>query len=207
MLQAATLAGIVENPSEYAPLTNPTTAVERRNTVLARISQTNPTVLSAADAAKLEQHKLGLQSGTVQNGCTADTVGDNAFFCDYTMHALLLDKQLGSTTEARAQLLATGGLKIYTTVSEKDQASATHAVNWVLPSSSHTYNPAHNAATEVLIQPGTGKVLAIAEDRPYGTGRGQTEVDYAVNSQYGGGAGVQTGSSSKLFTFITAIEH
>ncbi len=86
------------------------------------------------------------------------------------MHTLLLDTQLGSTTEARAKLLATGGLKIYTTVSEKDQASATQAVNYVLPANSKTYNPAHNAATEVLIQPGTGKVLAIAEDRPYGTG-------------------------------------
>ena len=207
MLQAATLAGIVENPSKYDPLTNHATAIERRNTVLARISQTNPTVLSAADAARLEQQKLVLHPGTVQSGCTANTVGDNAFFCDYVMHTLLLDSQLGSTTEARAKLLATGGLKIYTTVSEKDQASATKAVNWVLPSNSKTYNPAHNAATEVLIQPGTGKVLAIAEDRPYGTGPGQTEVDYAVNSQYGGGAGVQTGSSSKLFTLITAIEH
>ena len=206
MPQAATLAGIVENPAEYDPLANPATSVERRNTVLARITQTNPTVLSAADAATLEQQKLVVHQGTVQNGCTADTVGDNAFFCDYTMHALLLDNQLGSTTEARAQLLATGGLKIYTTVSEKDQASATHAVNWVLPSNSKTYNPAHNAATEVLIQPGTGKVLAIAEDRPYGTGSGQTEVDYAVNTQYGGGQGVQTGSSMKLFTLITALE-
>ncbi len=141
--------------------------------MLARISQTNPTVLAAADAASLEQQKLGLHSGTVQSGCTADTVGNTAFFCDYVMHTLLLDTQLGSTTEARAKLLATGGLKIYTTVSEKDQASATKAVNWVLPSNSQTYNPAHNAATEVLIQPGTGKVLAIAEDRHYGTGPGR----------------------------------
>jgi membrane peptidoglycan carboxypeptidase len=206
MVQAATLAGIVENPSEYDPLTNPATALERRNTVLARIAQTNPTKLGAADAATLEQEKLVLHPGTVQSGCSANTVGDNAFFCDYVMHTLLLDSQLGSTTEARAKLLATGGLKIYTTVSEKDQSSATQAVNWVLPSNSKTYNPKHNAATEVLIQPGTGKVLAIAEDRPYGTGPGQTEVDYAVNSQYGGGAGVQTGSSSKLFTLITALE-
>ena len=206
MLQSATLAGIVENPSEYDPLTNPATALERRNTVLARITQTNPTALSAADAASLEQQKLGLRSGTVQSGCTADTVGNTAFFCDYVMHTLLLDKQLGSTAEARAKLLATGGLKIYTTVSEKDQASATKAVNWVLPSNSQTYNPAGNAATEVLIQPGTGKVLAIAEDRHYGTGPGETEVDYAVNTQYGGGAGIQTGSSSKLFTLITALE-
>ncbi|MGH3244844.1 MAG: transglycosylase domain-containing protein [Trebonia sp.] len=206
MPQAATLAGIVENPSEYDPLTNPAMALTRRNTVLARITETNPTKLGAADATSLEQQKLVLHSGTVQSGCTADTVGDSAFFCDYVMHTLLLDSQLGKTTEARAKLLATGGLKVYTTVSEKDQASATSAVNWVLPANSKAYNPAHNAATEVLIQPGTGKVLAIAENRPYGTGPGQTEVDYAVNSQYGGGAGVQTGSSSKLFTLITALE-
>ena len=206
MLQAATLAGVVENPSEYDPLTNPATALERRNTVLARIAQTNPTKLGPADAAKFEQQKLVLHSGTAQSGCTATTVGDDAFFCDYVIHTLLLDPQLGSTTEARAKLLATGGLQIHTTVSEKDQSSATNAVNWVLPSNSTTYNPAHNAATEVLIQPGTGKVLAIAEDRPYGTGSGETEVDYAVNTPYGGGAGIQTGSSSKLFTLITALE-
>jgi membrane peptidoglycan carboxypeptidase len=206
MPQAATLAGIVENPTEYDPAVNPAASLERRNTVLARIAQTNPTALKPADAAAFEQQKLVLHPGTVQSGCTADTVGDDAFFCDYVMHTVLLDRQLGATTQDRAKLLATGGLKIYTTVSEKDQASATQAVNYVLPESSQTFNPAHNAATEALVQPGTGKVLAIAEDRPYGTGKGETEVDYAVNSQYGGGAGVQTGSSSKLFTLITALE-
>src|SRR6185437_15454577 len=164
--------------------------------------------LSATDLQKLMAEPLGLHPGGVQSGCTADTVGDAGFFCDYVLHTLLLDKQLGSTAEARAKLLATGGLKIYTTVSEKDQAAATHAVNYVLPSNSKTYNPAHNAASEVLIQPGTGKVLAIANDRPYGPDktRGQTEVDYAVNTQYGGVSGVQTGSSSKLFTLVTALE-
>ncbi|MGH8989325.1 MAG: transglycosylase domain-containing protein, partial [Acidimicrobiales bacterium] len=206
MVQAATLAGIVENPSAYNPVAFPATSLERRNTVLARIMQTDPAALSPADATKFEAEKLVLHSGTVQSGCTANTVGDDAFFCDYVIHTLLLDKQLGSTTEARAQTLATGGLQVYTTVSEKDQASATQAVNWVLPISSQTYNPKHNAATEVLVQPGTGKVLAIAEDRRYGTGPGETEIDYAANTQYGGGGGIQTGSSSKLFTLITALE-
>jgi len=37
-------------------------------------------------------------------------------------------------------------------------------------------------------------------------GKGQTEVDYAVNRQYGGADGVQTGSSSKLFTLLTALK-
>ena len=68
MLQAATLAGIVENPAEYDPLANTAMSVERRNTVLARIAQTNPTALSAVDAAKLEQQKLVLHPGTVQSG-------------------------------------------------------------------------------------------------------------------------------------------
>ena len=57
-----------------------------------------------------------------------------------------------------------------------------------------------------MVQPGTGQIMAIAEDRPYGTGRGQTEINYAVNTAYGGSAGVQTGSSSKLFTLITALK-
>jgi membrane peptidoglycan carboxypeptidase len=206
MVQAATLAGIVENPAQYDPLTNPAMSLERRNTVLARIAQTNPKALAPAAATALEAQKLVTHPGAVQSGCTANTVGNDAFFCDYVMHTLLLDSQLGATTEDRAKLLATGGLSIYTTLSPTDQNAATNAVNWVLPAKSGTYNPAGNADTEVLIQPGTGKVLAIAEDRPYGTGKGQTEVDYAVNSQYGGGAGVQTGSSSKLFTLLTALE-
>jgi membrane peptidoglycan carboxypeptidase len=207
LVQAATLAGIVENPTAYNPMNYPDASLQRRNTVLARIAQTNPTALSLTEAASLEKQQLVLNDGTVPNGCSASVNQNADFYCDYVMHTLLLDSQLGSTTQARAKLLATGGLKIYTTLSEKDQASASNAVNYVLPSNSKTYNPAHNAATEVLIQPGTGKVMALAEDRKYGTGPGETIIDYAVNSQYGGGAGVQTGSSSKLFTLITAIEH
>src|SRR5580698_285252 len=75
MLQAATLAGIVENPSDYDPVTNPVSSAERRNTVLARVSQTNPSALKPADATALEQQKLVLHSGTAQSGCTARSVG------------------------------------------------------------------------------------------------------------------------------------
>ena len=213
LLQAATLAGIVENPTAYDPIHNPATALERRNTVLARIAATHPVApaptaprLTADAAAAAMKQKLALHVGNVQSGCSANTVGDDAFFCDYVEHVVLLDTQFGATTQDRAKLLATGGLRIYTTLAPQDQGAATNAVNHVLPARSGTYNPAQNADTEVLIQPGTGKVTAIAEDRPYGTGNGQTEVDYAVNSQYGGQDGVQTGSSSKLFTLITALD-
>ena len=214
LVQAATLAGIVENPTKYDPIANPTISQQRRNTVLARIQQTNPVApgptaaprLTPAAALAAENQKFVLHPGRVQSGCTANTVGNAAFFCDYVIHTMLLDKAFGATTQDRARLLATGGLKIYTTLSPQDQSAATNAVNYVMPAHSNTYNPARNADTEVLIQPGTGKVTAIAEDRHYGTGKGQTEVNYAVNTPYGGGQGVQTGSSSKLFTLVTALK-
>jgi membrane peptidoglycan carboxypeptidase len=76
----------------------------------------------------------------------------------------------------------------------------------MVPQPPNGANPGGNAVSEVLIQPNSGHILAIANDRSYGTGRNQTTEDYAVNSQYDGGVGVQTGSSSKLFTLITALE-
>ena len=103
-------------------------------------------------------------------------------------------------------LNTTGGLKIYTTMNPQDQAAAQNAVNYMVPAPPSAYNPGQNAAAEVLIKPGTGAVEAIAVDRPYGTGNGQDSIDYAVDSAQNGGIGVQTGSSSKLFTLITALK-
>jgi membrane peptidoglycan carboxypeptidase len=211
MQQAVVLAGIVENPSLYDPVNNPSSSLARRNIVITRLLQTNPAALASGTftapqrAAYLKQQPIVLHPGAVDSGCTAKIVRDAAFFCDYVLHTILLDTQLGGTTEDRAKLLSTGGLQIHTTLSPMDQSAASNAVNYVMPPHSKTYNPAGNADTEVLIQPGTGKILAIAENRQYGTHKGQTEINYAVNTPYGGAAGVQTGSSSKLFTLVTAL--
>jgi membrane peptidoglycan carboxypeptidase len=208
MTQAATLAGIVENPTAYDPINNPAAALMRRNTVLARIGATNPAALSVAAANVLISKKLGVHPGAKQSGCAAGTAGQDAFFCDYVVHSVLLDPQLGATTQDRAKLLSTGGLKIYTTLAPQDESAATQAVNYVVPAGDGYYNANQNVDTTALVQPGTGKILAIAEDRKYGPNpsKQQTEVDYAVNSQYGGQDGVQTGSSSKLFTLLTALK-
>jgi membrane peptidoglycan carboxypeptidase len=202
--QAATLAGIVENPTQYDPILHPGVSLERRNTVLARMAQTN-NGLNAAQAAVDEAKPLGLKVSEPQSGCEASSVGTAGFFCQYVEEIFLHDAAYGTTPMARAKLLSTGGLKIYTTLNPQDQKAAYNAVNYVVPASSGTYNPGHNADTEAMVKPGTGQIEALSEDRPYGTNRGQTEIDYAVNTEYGGSAGVQTGSSSKLFTLITAL--
>jgi membrane peptidoglycan carboxypeptidase len=204
VIQAATLAGIVENPTQYDPILHPGVSLERRNTVLARMATTN-NGLTAAQAAVDEAKPLGLHVSEPQSGCEASSVGTAGFFCQYVEEVFLHDAAYGKTPMARAKVLATGGLKIYTTLNEQDQKAAYNAVNYVVPASSGTYNPGHNADTEAMVKPGTGQIEALSEDRPYGTNHGQTEIDYAVNTEYGGSAGVQTGSSSKLFTLITAL--
>ena len=203
--QAATLAGIVENPSKYDPIRFPAIALQRRDTVLARMAQTN-NGLTAAQAAADEAKPLGLNVSTPQSGCESSSVGSAGFFCEYVEEVVLNDPAFGATPMARAKLLSTGGLQIYTTLDPQDQAAANQAVNFVEPHHSNYYNPGRNADAEAVIQPGTGQIRAIAENAPYGTGSGQTELDYAVNTEYGGSAGVQTGSSSKLFTLVTALK-
>jgi membrane peptidoglycan carboxypeptidase len=203
--QAATLAGIVENPSAYDPVRHPGLALKRRNTVLARMAQTG-NGLTAAEAAAGEAMPLGLKLSIPESGCQSSSVGTAGYFCQYVEQVFLRDPAYGKTPMDRAKLLATGGLKIYTTLNPKDQQAANNAVNYVEPGNSKYWNPGQNADTEAVVQPGTGQIMAIAQNRPYGTGSGQTEISYAVNTAYGGSYGVQTGSSSKLFTLITALK-
>jgi membrane peptidoglycan carboxypeptidase len=205
LAQSALLAGIVENPSRYNPLRYPGNAKARRNVVLQRMLQLGD--ISRARAEKAMSRPLGLNASTnqLQEGCSARStkLAKAAFFCDYVLSVMSQDP---AYTQAYQAMNQTGGLKIYTTLDPVDQRAAQHAVNYMLPAPPNRFNPAGNAATEVLIQPGTGRVRAIALDRPYGNGPGQTTVNYAVDTKFNGGQGVQTGSSSKLFTLLTALK-
>jgi membrane peptidoglycan carboxypeptidase len=203
LTQAALLAGIVESPTKYDPFANPQDALRRRGQVLHAMAEHG--YISWATERTAVKSPLGLHRSYVplQTGCSGAKVKNAAFFCDYVMSVLMHNK---AYEKARHQMQTVGGLKIYTTLSAKDQRAATNAVNYVVPAHNSYYNPGENVDTEVMIQPGTGYVRAIAVDRPYGYGTGQTSVDYAVDSKYNGGAGVQTGSSSKLFTLVTALK-
>ncbi len=159
MTQAAMLAGILENPTQYDPILHPAVALERRNTVLARMTQTN-NGLTAAQATADEAKPLGLNESVPESGCESSSVGTAGFFCQYVEEIFLHDPAYGKTPMDRAKLLSTGGLQIYTTLDPQDQAAANEAVNYVVPSSSSFYNPGHNADTEAMVQPGTGQIEA-----------------------------------------------
>jgi membrane peptidoglycan carboxypeptidase len=202
--QAAMLAGIVENPSLYNPLG---TAAEvqqtlaRRNTVLARMAQLHQIPWSTARAA--EKTKLRLNASLPQSGCTSKSAKYAAYMCDYVVAVIKHDTQYKQVWN---RLNGIGGLTITTTLDPKDQHAANKAVNYMVPPPPNPNNPGGNADTEVLIQPGTGKVRAIAIDRPYGFGKHQNSIDYAVGPQYHGSEGWQLGSAGKVWTMVTALE-
>ena len=201
--QAALLAGLVRDPVLYNPFTNPTNATNRRNTVLNSMAETG--YITKKQAAATEKMPLGLHesSAPLEQGCVSPSAASYAFFCDYVMSEI---KNNTAYAKVKSDLNSVGGLKIYTTLSTADQNAANRAVSWVLPAHNGFFNPNNDVDTEAMIQPGTGKIRAIAVDRPYGSGPGETTVDYAVPTEFDGGAGVQTGSSSKIFTLLTALK-
>ncbi|HSR86390.1 MAG TPA: transglycosylase domain-containing protein [Streptosporangiaceae bacterium] len=197
LTEAALLAGLVQAPSTYDPVANPATATDRRAEVLSRMEHLH--YISKADELAAAKAPLGLKmsSAPVAQGCAAPPAAQSAFFCDYVQHVLEINYP-----KIWQEINTTGGLAVYTTLNSKDQRAANNAVNNVQPPHDSAVNPGHNADTEVLIQPGTGAVRAIAVNRIFT----QDYVDYAVNTPYGGGVGVQTGSSSKVFTLVAALE-
>ena len=163
LLQAATLAGIVENPTAVRPdHTTRSTALERRNTVLARIAQTNPTRRSTpADAAT--------RSSDAEAGAAPRHRAERLLREHRRERRLLLrlrDAHAAARHPARRHHAGhapscspPAACKIYTTRRpSRTRPRRPTPSTTCCPSSSKTYNPAHNAATEVLIQPGTGKV-------------------------------------------------
>jgi len=196
--QAALLAGMVDNPSLYNPVSNPAGAKHRRNIVLARMAQLG--VITQTQAKQAEATPIVLHITPQQTGCTSSSATAAAYFCDYTLAVIQND---AAFSKASDQLQGKGGLTIYTTLDPKDQHAADRGVDDMLPAPPSADNPGADVGAEVLIQPGTGDVRAIANNRPYGVGA----LDYAVDSEYNGAPdGVQTGSSSKLFTLLTALE-
>jgi membrane peptidoglycan carboxypeptidase len=201
--EAALLAGMVQNPTAFDPLIYSGAAMARRNVVLGRMAQLH--YITTAAAAAAEKAPLGIHyaAQTLQEGCSSASAATAAWFCDYVLAELRTNSAYSS---AWRQMNTTGGLQIYTTMNPHDQRAAQNAVTFMLPPPPSGYNPGNNAAAEVLVQPRTGYIQAIAVDRRYGTGPGENSIDYAVDTGQDGGFGVQTGSSSKLFTLITALK-
>ncbi len=195
--QAATLAGLVQNPSAYNPTLNPAAARERRDTVLRRMAELDE--IKRKVARKAIVSRLGLNVTDTPNGCVSAAV---PFFCDFARAYLLDSQALGKTRSARQRQLLAGGLTIKTTIDLRMQRAADSAVT-------SRVNPTDSAiGAMALVEPGTGEVKALAQSRPMGSDResGETYLNYLVPKDLGGAAGFQPGSTFKSFVLATALK-
>ncbi|GAA4684374.1 transglycosylase domain-containing protein [Streptomyces chumphonensis] len=199
--EAALLAGIVQSPTRYNPINDGPTAKQRRDTVLERMAEVGDISPEEADAAQAKD--LGLNVSEARQGCITATK-DAGFFCDYVEEAFLGDPAFGETDKERQARWNRGGLTIRTTLRPEAQKAASEAAR----SKVNQDDPV--AAAVVSVEPGTGKITAMAQSRPYGTNpeENQTMLNLSVDNDMGGSAyGFQVGSTFKPVVAAAALEN
>jgi membrane peptidoglycan carboxypeptidase len=189
--QAAMLAGVLNSPGLFDPLANPEEATNRRNQVLDRMVEAG--FLDPDEAAATKQLPLELAPSVPPNGCALSTY---PIYCQWVKETIAEDPSFGPTPESRAELLYRGGLRIETPLDPAVQAAAEQAAAAAL-------EPTNRVATGIaVVQPGSGQVLALAGNRPWGQDEaaGETEVLYPVLPNF------QPGSTFKPITLAAAVE-
>ncbi len=137
-------------------------------------------------------------------GC--QTAAGSAYFCDYVTWIIKNQFDDPATPDVNEgdQLLQQGGLQIHTTLDLELQNRAETAIAENVPYSDSRFDVGSVAVT---VQPGTGRVLAMAQNKRYSndpdvvaTSPEFTSVNYSTDFEYGGSSGLQPGSTYKVFT-------
>jgi membrane peptidoglycan carboxypeptidase len=200
LTEAATLAGLVQNPSRFDPTQYPERAESRRNLVLQSMVGAGYITQEVANDAMAVEIESDLNPATLPNGCTSSIA---PFFCDYVLTVLKNDPVFGETPEDRERLLNLGGLTIRTTLDKKAQLSSQKAVEEKIPFD----DPSGKAAAITMVRPGTGEITAMAQNRKWGrSGVGYTTVNYNTPVNSNGTVGFQAGSTFKAFTVAAAFK-
>ncbi|MBA4866590.1 penicillin-binding protein [Streptomyces sp. PSKA54] len=195
--EAALLAGIVQSPSRYDPINDEAEATTRRNVVLQRMVATGD--ISQEEADKAKEKPLGLNVSRPQNGCITAVKGAG-FFCDYVEEVFMSDPVFGKTKKDRAKIWNRGGLTIRTTLDPQAQKSVQASIK------QHVKQSDEVATAATIVEPGTGKILAMGQSRPYGFGKSESAINLSVDKSMNGGAGYQPGSTFKPIVAAAAIE-
>ncbi|MDR1213531.1 MAG: transglycosylase domain-containing protein [Propionibacteriaceae bacterium] len=196
--QAAMLAGLVQNPNRD-PISHPDEAIERRDVVISRMLQLGHiTAEEAAEAKATPFNPVEVQES--RNGCVYSRY---PFICQYVLNSLLTFESLGPTPAARENAIKRGGYEILTTIDPANQDAAQQGVSSMIAPNDPVIS------TVVMVKPGSGQILAMAQNRPVmGTNieAGETYYNYAVEQAMGGAEGFQAGSTFKAFVIAAALD-
>ena len=173
--QAAMLAAMLKSPNDYRPddPNNLERAKGRRNYVIDNMLKEGYITQQQADDAK--NSDITTKITHMPSGCEANQTA--AFFCDYVVWTVRNSPEFGPTPEDRENLLRRGGLDIYTTLDLGVQTAAHSASDtWVPPT-----DPSQVGTATTSVQVGTGRILAMTENRVFDQTQNTTPGHTAVN--------------------------
>jgi membrane peptidoglycan carboxypeptidase len=164
-------------------------------------------VISRAEADQAKSEPINLHPTRQPNNCTAVPKDHNdwGFFCDYLRQWWLNQPAFGRTVQEREDALNEGGYKVVTSLDPKTQDAATKQ-------SASVYGIGSARALPIaVVQPGTGRIAALAVNRNYAVDANPDGVAYPNTTNqlvagYGGVNGYPSGSTFKLFTMLAALE-
>jgi membrane peptidoglycan carboxypeptidase len=208
--QAASLVAIVNNPVKFQ-LDDPKSKTngaanayaankERRDYILGEMLKYKKITQADHDAAVATPVQPTITEPST--GCS--TAGTSAYFCDYVTKILQTDPTFGDDEAKRMANFRRGGYDVYTTLDLDLQNAAVDTMNAEVPK---TYPGWDVGAVITSVQVGTGRVLAMAQNKDYSqdpavqaTGANYTGINYNTDIDQGGSSGFQPGSTYKVFT-------
>ncbi|MDP3208460.1 MAG: transglycosylase domain-containing protein, partial [Rhodoglobus sp.] len=204
--QAASLIAIVQFPNQRGldlP-ENYDANKDRRDVILYNMLDVGDITQSEyEEAIAVPVDETTLLPSEPTNGC----LGANEYakwFCDFVVKNVQNFEFLGANEEERADNWKRGGYSLYTTLDLDVQINAQQQTWAYAPNTETAF--ALGSAT-VTVQPGTGRVLTMTENKVFddtleGGGVSTSAVNYNTSFDYGGSSGIQPGSTYKVFTLI-----
>jgi membrane peptidoglycan carboxypeptidase len=195
--QAALLAAMLKAPNEYKPdeEDNLPIAKIRRDYVIDNMRDEG--YITAAEASAYKAEPIEPNITKAPTGCEANQ--QTAYFCDYVVWTIRNNPEFGLAVEDRETLLRRGGLDIYSTMDIDLQERTDKTVKREMP----VDNQWGLGAASVSVEVGTGRILAMSQNRVFSQVTDEdpttTSVNYSTDRAFGGSSGFQTGSTYKIF--------
>lgn len=199
-IQAATIAGITQNPTKWDPLRFPEQSTERRDVVLERMYEQKDITLAEYTTYKNTPLESYLAPTSPKFSCAASDLAP--FFCDYVTKVITQDPAFNGQGK---RLLYNGGLKIITTLNPTMQAQANAALEANVPMA----DPSGIEGALTALDVATGNIVAMSENRdfdPTSKAPNSTAINLSVPRDVGGSRGFSPGSSFKPIILATWLD-
>jgi len=207
LAQAASLIAIVQTPDSLnlSDPENYPNNLARRDLILGNMLELGSIDQAQHDEAVATPIESYVNLTNPTNGCLHATAAKS--FCDYVLRQVPYLTALGKNADERNATWNKGGFSVYTTLDLNQQDVAQAQVSARAPSDETRFALGSAA---VAVQPGTGRILVMAQNRGYNNtpqaAPTETAINYNTDKAFGDSGGFQTGSTYKIFTLINWLQ-